>query len=298
MVGEASGGALSFDGNTIIKQVGSVPVNSRVTVEEQTWGIPVDVNTSHRSYIKHAAMHLFAAAPLIECDDKGNIKYVSEAKVHQIAKECIKDANILHDELHAYKKDGSSGSTDDGKTKQQLQQENAALKEANDALTEANELNSQYIDSLENAIKDKVDDNKVNDKYIEKLEDKIKLDSSYINELQDTIKTINDNLKVDSKYVEILTNKLKSSNIQVPNKPTIDEVGGKSDNSVLPSRPTTKDEKAALPNKPSISEVGGNSDNSVLPEKPSKPSKPDDPDNPTEEKKYPITQIENVVKSN
>lgn len=298
MVGEASGGASSFDGNTIIKQVGSVPVNSRVSVDEETWGIPVDVNTSHRSYIKHAAMHLFAVAPLIECDDKGNIKYVSEAKVHQIAKECIKDAYILHDELHAYKKDGNGdSSTDDGKTKKELQQENAALKEENDALTETNNLNDQYIDTLENAVKDKADDNKVNEKYAQKLEDKIKLDSSYINLLQNTIKTINDNLKVESKYAEILSDKLKSSNIQVPTKPTIEEAGGKSDDSVLPSRPTTKDEKATLPSKPSIEEAGGKSDDSVLPEKPSKPTTPDDPDKPSEDKKYPISQIVSQTKT-
>lgn len=299
MLGETTSGGSSFDGNVTVKQVGGIPVNSRVSADEETWGIPVDVNTSHRSYIKHAAMHLFAAAPLIECDDKGNIKYVPEAKVHQIAKECIKDANILHDELHAYKKESSgAGSEEDGKTKKELQQENAALKKENAALTEANNSNDQYIDILKNAIKDKADTNKIDDKYIENLEDRIKLDSSYITVLQNTIKNINDNLKVNSKYVEILSSKLKSSSIQVPAKPTIEEAGGKSDDTVLPSRPTKKDDKATLPAKPTIEEAGGKSDDSVLPTKPTIDDVNPKPEDPEDTKKNPISQIENVVKSN
>lgn len=103
-MGEELSGGSSFDGNVTLKQVGTVPVNSRVPVNEETWGIPVDINTSRSGYINLAAMHLFASAPLIECDDNGNINYVAEAKVHQIAKECIKNAHILYEELDAYKK--------------------------------------------------------------------------------------------------------------------------------------------------------------------------------------------------
>lgn len=269
MVGEASGGS-SFDGNVIIKQVGGTAVNSRVSADEETWGIPVDVNTSHRSYIKHTAASLFASAPLIEMDDNGNIKYVSESKVHQIAKECIKNANILHDELHAYK--SSSGSSeDDGKTKKQLQQENATLKEANDALEEANKTNQEYIDSLEEKVKDTTDDTKVDKKYIETLEDKIKEDVPYIDALETAC-------EISEKYVNALVSKLKASNITVPSRPTKDDLTT-SDKSLLPSRPSSSGDEV-LPTKPSKTEDWFTpSGDEVLPDKPSKD--PDDPIKPT-----------------
>ena len=225
MAEETTGGS-PFDGNVIVKQVGAIPVNSRVTVEEQTWGIPVDVNTSHRSYIKHAAMHLFAAAPLIECDDKGNIKYVPEAKVHQIAKECIKDAYILHDELHAYKKDGSgSGGSGSGGSG------------SDDGLS--NKTKEELIDDINDLTDQKI----VSDAYIKLLEDQVKINGKYVQLLEDTI----------------ISNKL-----------------------TLPTKPTDASNitDINLPTKPTINDV--------------KPK----PDNPTEDKKYPISQIENVVKFN
>lgn len=95
---------VSGDTTVILKKIGDVDIKSRVTSSDDTWGIPVDVGTSHQSYVNLVAMHLFAAAPLIEMDDHGNVNYVGDAKVHQIAKGCIKYANILYDELQKYKK--------------------------------------------------------------------------------------------------------------------------------------------------------------------------------------------------
>lgn len=245
MADETTGGS-SFDGNVTVKQVGSIPVNSRVTTDEQTWGIPVDVNTSHRSYIKHAAMHLFAAAPLIECDDKGNIKYVPEAKVHQIAKECIKDAYILHDELHAYKKNGSGSGDGSGSGSG-----SGSGGSGSDDSGLSNKTKSELIDDI----------NKLNGK-INDLEDD-KLVSNAYNKL------LEDQVKINGKYAELLEEVIKDNGLT----------------SKLPTKPSdpSKITDVMLPTKPTIDDV--------------KP-KPDDPDKPSEDTKYPISQIENVVKSN
>lgn len=211
MADETSGG--SFNGEVTVKQVGAIPVNSRVSADEETWGIPVDVNTSHRSYIKHAAMHLFAAAPLIECDDKGNIKYVPEAKVHQIAKECIKDAYILHTELHDYKGKGSgsggSGSDDSG-------------------------LSNKTKPELIDMINDLADEKKISDKYIEMLEDIVKINSVYVDSLEKSLKD------AEMKLPDKPTSSTDISDDVLPTKPTIDDVNPKPDD---PDKPSEDDKK-------------------------------------------------------
>lgn len=217
---ELSGGS-SFDGNVTIKQVGDIPINSRVTVDEETWGIPVDVNTSHRSYIKHAAMHLFATAPLIECDDKGNIKYVGEAKVHQIAKECIKDAYILHDELHAYKKNGSGSGDDSGSGGS-----GSGGSGSDDGLS--NKTKSELIDMI-NGLED---EKKISDKYVEMLEDIVKIDSAYVEMLEKSVKESGKSLP------EKPTDSSKISDDVLPTKPTIDDVKPKPEDPDNPSQDT------------------------------------------------------------
>ncbi len=46
-------------------------------------------------FVKEVAKTLFAAAPLIEIDDKGNISQISDAKVELIAAKYVKYAKIL-----------------------------------------------------------------------------------------------------------------------------------------------------------------------------------------------------------
>lgn len=59
----------------------------------------MDNETVDKSSISEISKSIMSTSPLIELDDNGNLKQVSEAKAKKIAKQCVEYAKILVEEL-------------------------------------------------------------------------------------------------------------------------------------------------------------------------------------------------------
>lgn len=68
---------------------------SSVTIENKSIGVEM----TDRAFLCEIAKSIMATSPLIELDDSGNLKQVSEAKAKKIAKQCVQYAKILAKEL-------------------------------------------------------------------------------------------------------------------------------------------------------------------------------------------------------
>lgn len=160
--------------DTKISYAGNVFVNSSVSPEDKTHGIPVDVliSSSKKDFILDAAKHLLAAAPLNELDDNGNLKQVPDSKAWNMAKNCMRYACMLGEVASGaedpvstiqngvipdYKKDGSNYITQSeaqqykAKNKE-LEDENKELEQKTLYLEKVVEWQSSYIADLQEAI--------------------------------------------------------------------------------------------------------------------------------------------------
>lgn len=68
---------------------------SNITIQNKS--IPIEM--TDKAFLCEIAKAIMSTSPLIELDDNGNLKQISEAKAKKIAKQCVEYAKILLKEL-------------------------------------------------------------------------------------------------------------------------------------------------------------------------------------------------------